>query len=184
MNGLRWIVVCAALTAMAAAPAAAQRGLGIGRGFTGIGLGNWALHEGGADSLATWYGLGEEQREQLRRLAAEFRNANADALQRWQQMQLEIEALWSGNQYPTRAAVFTIGQKYGHPGLELQPALDRLQVQAGALLTPGQWQWYGRRPYLGRGGGWGMGFRRVYPAYRAYRGGGGYRRWLGWPPRY
>lgn len=173
MRALRLLATCVALVSVGAAPATAQRGLGLARGFAGIGLGNWALYEGGTDSIAAWYGLTEEQHSQLLQLAATFRSENAEALQRWQQMQAEIQQLWTESQVPTRAAIISIGQKYGHPGLELQPALDRLQVQSTALLTPAQWRWVGRRSYWGRGGG-GLGFRRTYPAYR---GRGGFRRW-------
>ena len=189
MRLLRPIAVCLTLAVVTTGTANAQRGLGLARGFTGVGLGNWALYEGGIDSLAAWYQLTEEQRGQLGQISAQFRSENADALERWQQMQLEIQQLWTANQQPTQAAIYNIGQKYGHPGLELQPALDQLQIQSAALLTPGQSQFSGRRSFVGIGGGRGMravgrgSVSRGYNAgYRGCRGRRGFNRQLGWPP--
>ena len=182
MKALRPIAMCLALAMVATGSAVAQRGLGLARGFTGVGLGNWALYEGGADSVAAWYQLTEEQRGKLGQLAAQFRSENADALQRWQQMQAEIQGLWTDNQQPTRAAIYSIGQKYGHPGLELQPALDQLHVQSTALLAPAQWQAFGRRSYVGWGGGRGIRSRRPYTRYGTFRGRARFNRWPGWSP--
>jgi len=205
MKLIRPFAVCLSLAVAAAGQATAQAGRGMALGFTGIGLGNWALYEGGADSIAAWYQLTEEQRGLLEQTAAQFRSENADAVERWRQMQVEIQQLWTGNQPPTQAAIYSVGEKYGHPGLELQPALDQLQIQSTALITPAQWQFYGRRSFAQWGGGRGMrgagrgfasrrynagyggfrqgygGFRRGYGAFRG-RPRAGFNRWPGGPP--
>ena len=145
MKVLRLITVTSILAAVAALPAAAQRGLGWSRGLTGIGQGNWALHEGGIDSLAAWFQLTDEQRSEFEELAAQFRRENAAALERWNNMREEIQALTTEDQRPTRAAKQRIGEKYSHPGEELQPALDQLRVEGAAILTPAQRQNAGRQ---------------------------------------
>ncbi|KPJ84275.1 MAG: hypothetical protein AMS18_16960 [Gemmatimonas sp. SG8_17] len=174
------IALCMTLAVAAADPATAQYGLGLGQGFTGAGLGNWVLYEGGADSLAAWYQLTEEQRGQLESLAAQFRSENADAVARWEQMQREIQALWTGNQPPTWAAINAVGEKYGHPGQELQPALDQLQQRFAALLPPIQRQFFGRRAFGGMGRGRGFASRRFGTGYRGFRGRPGFNSWRGW----
>jgi Spy/CpxP family protein refolding chaperone len=145
MKVLRLTTVTLMLAAVVALPAAAQRGLGWSRGFTGIGQGNWALHEGGIDSLAAWFQLTDEQRGQFEELAAQFRRDNAEALDRWNNMQEEIQSLTTEDQRPTRAAIQRIGEKYNYPGEELRPALDQLRVAGAAILTPAQRQSAGRR---------------------------------------
>jgi hypothetical protein len=145
MKALRISTVTLILAAAVASAATAQRGLGWSRGFTGIGRGNWALHEGGIDSLAAWFQLTDEQQSQFDELAAKFRGENAEALERWNNMQAEIQALTTEDQRPTRAAIQRIGEKYNHPGEELRPALDQLQVEGAAILTPAQRQMAGRR---------------------------------------
>jgi len=148
MKALRLTTMTLILAAVVATPAAAQRGLGWSRGFTGIGQGNWALHEGGIDSLAAWFELTDEQRSQFEGLAAQFRQENAAVLERWDNMQQEIQALTTEDQRPTRAAIQRIGEKYNHPGEELRPALDQLQLEGAAILTPAQRRNAGRQ--LGR----------------------------------
>ncbi len=140
MKALRLTTATLMLAGAVAATATAQRGLGWSRGFTGIGQGNWVLHEGGVDSMAAWFQLTDEQRSQFEELAEQFRRDNADALERWNNMREEIQALTTEDQRPTRAAIQRIGDKYNHPGEELRPALDQLQVEAAALLTPAQRQ--------------------------------------------
>ena len=160
MKGSKQIMVALALT-LAVAGSAAPQGLPIwgGRGetwgFRGIGLGNWVLHENGLDSIAAWYGLTDEQRGEFEQLANAFRSENSEALQRWEQMQDEIQSLYTEDQMPTRAAIVRIGEKYNHPSQELRPALDQLQAEAAAILTPEQRLRYGRGIYgrVGAGAG-------------------------------
>jgi hypothetical protein len=181
MNPLRSIVLCITLAA-AAGPATAQYGRGLGWGFTGVGLGNWALYEDGADSIAAWYGLTEEQRTLLDSLATQFRSQNADAVARWEQMQREIQELWAGDRPPTWAAISAVGEKYGHPGQELQTALFQLHLRSAALLAPGRQHFFGWRGFGGMGRGRGFAGGRFSTGYRGAWGGRGFNRWPGWVP--
>jgi hypothetical protein len=118
-----------------------QRGPGLARGFTDVGLGNWVLHEGGADSIAAWYRLDGEHQARLDRLAVAFQREHTEALERWRSMRREIQESWDGMQPPARATIQEIGLKYDHPGLELQSALDRAQLRLSAIL------WLAQRQY-------------------------------------
>lgn len=158
MKALRPITMIAMLALLAGSTALAQRGrggyaMGQAWGFRGVGLGNWALHENGIDSIAARYQLTEEQRAQFEELGAQFRTENVDALNRWEQMQAEIEALYTETQVPTRAAIQSIGDKYNHPSQEMTPALDQLRVETSALLSYDQRQNYRRwsSARMGRG---------------------------------
>ena len=134
MRPLRTTVMCMVLVGAATTPAAPQYGLGLGRGFTGLGLRNWALYESGADSIAAWYRLTDEQRGQVEELVGQFRRENADAVARWKQMQGDIQSLMTGNVQPGWAAIYAVGEKYGHPGQELQPALYQLHHEKCCTL--------------------------------------------------
>lgn len=181
MRPLRTTVMCMVLAGAAATPAAPQYGLGLGRGFTGLGLRNWALYESGADSIAAWYRLTDEQRGQVEELVGQFRRENADAVARWKQMQGDIQSLMTGNVQPGWAAIYAVGEKYGHPGQELQPALYQLHLRLTALLTPLQGQLYSPRAYWGMGRGRGFAGRRFGGGYRSLRG-PSFNRWPGWLP--
>ncbi len=134
MKALWPAALCLTLVVSATGTAVAQRGPGLARGFTDVGLGNWVLHEGGIDSIAAWYQFQDEHRDRLEQLTIQFQSENADVLERWRRMQREIQELWTGNQSPTRPAIHNVGEEYDHPGLELQPALEQLQLRATALL--------------------------------------------------
>ncbi len=165
MRGSKQITVALALTLAFAGSVAAQRGpmwggRGEAWGLRGVGLGNWVLHENGLDSIAAWFDLTDEQRGEFEQLANEFRSENGEILQRWQQMRDEIQSLHTEDQMPTRDAIVRIGEKYNHPGQELAPALDQLQAEAAAILTPEQRQSYRRGVYGRVGAGAGrMGIR-------------------------
>jgi Spy/CpxP family protein refolding chaperone len=194
MKTLRPIALTLALAAIAAGPALAQRGQGgFGRGeawgFRGAGLGNWALHEGGIDSIAARFQLTDEQRGELEQLAAAFREENAEVLSRWEQMRDEIQALYTEDQMPTRAAIQRIGEKHNHPGQEMSLALDQLFVESAAILTPQQRQSFRGQAY-GRMGAWGgrmMTGRSARQSYGGHRGMRGHQRSFhrgrpGWQP--
>ena len=158
MKAQRLITMSVALAVLAGGTALAQRGRGgFGRGeawgFRGVGLGNWALHENGIDSIAARFQLTEEQRAQFEELGANFRSENADVLERWEQMRGEIEALYTEDQMPTRDAILRIGEKYNHPSRDMGPALDQLMVETAGLLTFDQRNSYRRwsDARLGRG---------------------------------
>lgn len=129
--------------------------MGQAWGFRGVGLGNWALHEGGVDSLAARFQLTDEQKAQFQELADRFQSENSDVLARWQQMRDEIQSLYNEDQMPTREAIQRIGDKYDHPGQQMRDALDQLQVESAALLTPEQRRSYRApgRAYMGDRGG-------------------------------
>ena len=160
MRTLRPAGLYLVLAAAAATTTLAQRGPGLARGFTDIGLGNWVLHESGADSIAAWYVLEDEHLARLERLALQFQSDNAAVLERWRNMQQEIQRVWAEDQYPTRTAIHEIGMRYDHPGLHLQPALERVQLRLAAILWLAHREYAVQPPFTGSASG-----RAVRPGY-------------------
>jgi Spy/CpxP family protein refolding chaperone len=159
MKTIRPAAIALTLALLAGGTAIAQRGrggpaLGQAWGFRGVGLGNWALHENGVDSIAARFQLTEQQRAEFEALAQGFRSENGEVLSRWEQMRDEIQSLYTDDQQPTRDAIVRIGEKYNHPSEEMSEALDQLQVESAALLTPQQRRSFRGAAYGARGGRW------------------------------
>jgi len=177
MRLTRTITVTAALGAMLAGPALAQRGpRGSGAGF---GMRSWVLYENGIDSLAARIDLTDEQRSRLDALAQGFRSENADALGRLTQMREEIDALRTEDQRPTRAAMDRIAEKYGYPARDLRPALTRLHEDMAGIITVQQQRQLQRGALAGSMWGREAVPGRGYRAPRMDRRGGGAM----WGPR-
>jgi hypothetical protein len=97
MKTIRPAAIALTLALLAGGTAIAQRGrggpaLGQAWGFRGVGLGNWALHENGVDSIAARFQLTEQQRAEFEALAQGFRSENGEVLSRWEQMRDEIQS--------------------------------------------------------------------------------------------
>ncbi len=94
---------------------------------------------GGVDALADSLSLAEGQARRVARLAAGFRNDNADALERFSALREEMREAMAGRD---RAAIAEArrrwSEKYGNPARDLAPALAALRDGIDEVLDEAQ----------------------------------------------
>ena len=103
-----------------------------------IGLAAILLRDSSLNRFASLIDLNEEQQTRMRELADKYRSENADALDRMERMQEELQALRNTEERPTRQALAEVVERYEHPDLDLDRADMVLNRDARAILTPEQ----------------------------------------------
>jgi hypothetical protein len=127
MRAIKVAGLAMVLTVVTVGALAAQRGVD--------GLGAIVLRDSALDRVAERLEFSDDQRDELRVLAENYRNENADVLDRVERMREELQALRDGDEQPTRQELAEVVERYDHPDLDIERAQRRLDRDVRAILT-------------------------------------------------
>jgi hypothetical protein len=91
-----------------------------------------------ADSLARMLQLTDDQTERVASLVADFKEENAEVLERARQFAEARASAWSSAERPKRQAMMELAEKYDYPMRELAPKCQELRDAVATMLTPEQ----------------------------------------------